>query len=201
MYEAPAVILTNEQKLKFYRSYLRQFGSPDIKPFDNAHSDVLLQIFAMAVERGRKTIGILARNKEDMIRIGQVWLMSLKKRVYWECFGFEELFNLNRTKEFTYQSVNENEYVILMYERVGNNSLPIFAKSLISLREADGLYTLLISMADIELGHKLIDPFKDLDGDFIFPNQFGWRTSPKKKVPVKRAASEIKFNKGDGYDK
>ena len=79
MYEAPSVKWTKEHKLNFYKNYLKQLWFPDIKPFDKAHSDILRQLFREASEK-IQNIGILARSKDDMYRIGQVWLMSFGKR-------------------------------------------------------------------------------------------------------------------------
>ena len=161
--------LDNEQKVKFYKGYLRDFWSSDIKPFDKVRRDILGLLFREAQDKDRRTIGLLARTKNDMCRIGAEYLMSLGRRVDWQWFNLSVLHQRGLSDDDVFQEVREYEYALFLYNGGGNRGFPIFFKNIVASREVERQYTLIISTEFFEEGYELIDPFKQLDGNFEFP--------------------------------
>ena len=189
MYEVPAVEWTLERQKQFFSRYLRHFWTPSVKPFDKIHNDVIQKEFSKSIKMEQGTIGFLARNRDDIYRMCIAYLMSLKKRVFWNSFDLAALLTTSLKNENVIAEVNEYEFAILMYHGSGNKYLPVIADNIISSRELIGFNTFVVSTVDTDLGVSLTDPFRELDGHFVFP-KVEWDME-KEKVSSKKNSNSL----------
>jgi hypothetical protein len=165
-YKAPELEWDHKKAVQFYKNYLKQFWSGDIRPYDALHRDRLRQIF----KRDRLTVGLLVKEASDFLRVGTEYLLSLHKRVFWQYFDVTSLVNSHLGGELPLQEVNEYEYVIISFHGGAHRPMARFMDLLVTEREIKRLHTLILSTAQSEwLGTPVWDPFLELDGSYKWP--------------------------------